>query len=305
MNVLSLFDGMSCGQIALKKAGIKFDNYFASEIDKYSIKVTNENFPNTKQLGDIKKINFKTLPKIDLIIAGSPCQGFSVAGKQLNFHDPRSALFFEFLRALKELSPKYFMLENVLMKKEYQEYISECLELQPTRIESSFFSAQKRSRLYWTNIPIGSYEDKGLVLSDIIETGMVDRDKSHCIDANYFKGTNLEYYLTKKRRQVVFEKSNKPILLGKIRKSQGYSVYHESGKSISLSSRGGGLADKTGLYHDDLCIRKLTVLECKRLQTVPEDYLMNVSNSQAYKMLGNGWTVDVVSHIFKGLRGEK
>lgn len=259
MNILSLFDGMSCGQIALNKAGIKYDNYFASEIDKYAIQVTKDNFPNTVHLGDVTKIDFKTLPKIDLLIGGSPCQGFSFAGKQLNFNDPRSALFFEYVRALKELKPKWFLLENVRMKKESENVISEHLGVGPVKIESSDFSAQKRTRLYWTNIPISEYTDKGIVLSDIIEHGLVDKDKSYCIDANYFKGTNLEQYLAKKRRQVVFEKSDKSI------------------------------------------IRKLTLLECKRLQTVPDDYKINVSNTQAYKMLGNGWTVDVIAHIFKNI----
>ena len=131
---------------------------------------------------------------------------------------------------------------------------------------------------------------------------MVDKDKSYCIDANYFKGTNLEQYLTKKRRQVVFEKSDKPIRLGAISKSMGTRVYHESGKSVCISAVGGGVGAKTGLYHDDYCIRKLTILECKRLQTVPDDYKMNVSNSQAYKMLGNGWTVDVIAHILGGIK---
>ena len=302
MNVLSLFDGMSCGQIALQKLGVNVDNYFASEVDKYAIKVSSDNFPNTKHLGDVTKIDFKSLPKIDLLIGGSPCQGFSFAGKQLNFNDPRSALFFEFVRALKETQPKYFLLENVVMKKEFQDLISEFLGVQPIRIESSDFSAQKRSRLYWTNIEILPYQNKGTVLSDIIEHGLVDRDKSYCIDANYFKGTNLEQYLTKKRRQVIFEKSDKPIRIGAVSKSMGTRVYHESGKSICLSALGGGWGAKTGLYHDDYCIRKLTVLECKRLQTVPDEYKMNVSNTQAYKMLGNGWTVDVIAHIFKGIK---
>jgi DNA-cytosine methyltransferase len=302
MNVLSLFDGMSCGQIALKKLGHKVNNYYASEVDKYAIKVSSDNFPTTIHLGDVTKIDFKSLPKIDLLMGGSPCQGFSFAGKRLNFNDPRSALFFEFVRALKEIKPKYFLLENVVMKQEFQDVISEHLGVLPVRIESSYFSAQKRSRLYWTNISIAPYEDKGIVLADIIEHGLVDRDKSYCIDANYFKGTNLEQYLSKKRRQIVFEKSNKPIRLGALTKSMGTRVYHESGKSVCISAVGGGWGAKTGLYHDDYCIRKLTVLECKRLQTVPDDYKMNVSNSQAYKMLGNGWTVDVIAHILNSIK---
>ncbi len=306
MNVLSLFDGMSCGQIALKKLGVKYNNYFASEIDKYAIKVTKDNFPNTIHIGDVTKIDFKSLPKIDLLIGGSPCQGFSFAGKQLNFNDPRSALFFEYVRALHELKPKYFLLENVRMKKESENIISEHLGVKPIMINSSLVSAQNRVRLYWTNLPVSQLEDKKIYLKDVLENGLIDRDKSYCIDANYFKGTNVEQYLLKKRRQVVFEKSDKPLKLGGIhgkngKVGQASKVSQESGKSICISAVGGGWGAKTGLYHDDYCIRKLTVLECKRLQTVPDDYLMNVSNTQAYKMLGNGWTVDVITHILKNM----
>lgn len=302
MNVLSLFDGMSCGQIALNRLGIKYDNYFACEIDKYAIQVTQHNYPNTIQLGDVTKVDFTKLPKIDLVIGGSPCQGFSFAGKQLAFDDPRSKLFFEYIRALKETNPKYFLLENVKMKKEYESVITELLGVEPIGINSSLVSAQNRKRLYWTNIHnVTTPTDKKIYLSDILEGGLVDRDKSYCIDANYFKGTNLQQYLTKKRRQIVFENTDKPIRLGEVSNSMGNRVYHESGKSICISAMGGGLGAKTGLYHDDYCIRKLTVLECKRLQTVPEDYIMNVSKSQAYKMLGNGWTVDVICHILKNM----
>lgn len=288
MNVLSLFDGMSCGQIALKKAGISIDNYFASEVDKYAIKVSSDNFPSTVHLGDVTKIDFKALPKIDLLIGGSPCQGFSFAGKQLNFNDPRSALFFEFVRALKESKPKYFLLENVVMKQEFQDVITEQLGVKPVKIESSDFSAQKRSRLYWTNISIEPYQDKEIVLSDIIEHGLVNRDKSYCIDANYFKGTNLEQYLTKKRRQVVFEKPHGYV-------KGGFSE-REKFATIRPATK-----DNYAVL-DGLTFRKLSVLECKRLQTVPDDYKMNVSNSQAYKMLGNGWTVDVIAHILGGIK---
>jgi DNA-cytosine methyltransferase len=307
MNVLSLFDGMSCGQIALNKLGIKYKNYLASEIDKYAISVTQENFPKTIQLGDIKKIDFKSLPKIDLLMGGSPCQGFSIAGKDLNFNDPRSALFFEYVRALRELKPKYFLLENVRMKKEYQEIISEYMGVEPVMINSSLLSAQNRVRLYWANLPISQPKDRKIYLKDVLENGLVDRDKSYCINANHFKGTNVEQYLLKKRKQVVFEKTDKPLKLGGIhgktgKVSQGGRVYHESGKSVTLMGLSGGWGAKTGLYHDDYCIRKLTVLECKRLQTVPDDYKMNVSNTQAYKMLGNGWTVDVIAHILKGIK---
>lgn len=153
INVLSLFDGISCGQVALERAGIKVNNYFASEIDKHAIKVTQSNYPNTIQIGDVTKVKGADLPKIDLLIGGSPCQGFSFAGKQLNFNDIRSKLFFEFVRLLEETKPKYFLLENVKMKKEYQNIITEYLEVEPITINSNLLSAQNRTRYYWTNIP--------------------------------------------------------------------------------------------------------------------------------------------------------
>ena len=183
MKVLSLFDGMSCTQIALKNLGIKVDTYYASEIDKYGIQIAQKNFPDTIQLGDVKDIKGKDLPEIDLIVAGSPCQGFSFAGKQLAFDDPRSALFFEFVRILKEVKPKYFLLENVRMKKEFQAVISEQVSniypectngglfgIEPILINSALLSAQNRNRLYWTNIPgIEQPDDLGIVLRDVLE----------------------------------------------------------------------------------------------------------------------------------------
>ena len=173
INILSLFDGMSCGQIALNKLGIEYDKYFASEIDPYTIKVTQHNYPNTIQLGDIRNIKGTDLPKIHLLIGGSPCQGFSFMGKQLNFDDPRSKLFFEYVRIKEEINPTYFLLENVKMKKEYQDVISEYLGVQPIEIDSRFVSAQKRRRLYWTNIPgITQPNDLKIFLKDII----IDRE---------------------------------------------------------------------------------------------------------------------------------
>ena len=170
MNVLSLFDGLSCGQIALNRADIKYDNYYASEIDKHAIKVTQHNYPNTIQLGSVTEIKGSDLPQIDLIIGGSPCQGFSFAGKQLNFDDPRSKLFFEFVRLKNELNPKYFLLENVVMKQEFQDVITEYLGVKPIKINSKLVSAQTRERLYWTNIPnVKEPEDCGITLSDILE----------------------------------------------------------------------------------------------------------------------------------------
>lgn len=213
INVLSCFDGMSGGQIALERAGIPVDNYFASEIDKYAIKVTMEHYPKTIQLGDIMGWREWSLPKIDLLIGGSPCQGFSNAGLGLNFDDPRSKLFFTYvdiLKALKEKNPDLqFLLENVKMKKEWQKIITDHVGVEPVLINSALVSAQNRQRLYWANWKIEQPEDKGILLKDIIEHGEVDRDKSYTIDANYFKGGSPKYiertYHGKSKRQAVFE----------------------------------------------------------------------------------------------------
>jgi DNA-cytosine methyltransferase len=304
MNVLSLFDGMSCGQLALERAGIQVTNYYAAEIDKFAIKVTQANFPSTLQLGDVTAIDPAKLPKIDILIGGSPCQGFSFAGKQLNFDDPRSKLFWEYVRLLNALKPKYFLLENVKMKKESMDVITEALGVEPIFINSNLVSAQNRQRYYWTNIPVDKLpDDKGIVLADVLEDGHVDRDKSHCIDANYFKGGNLKSYFEKHRRQLVFSKDGM-CHVGDAGISDKYAyvnrVYHPSGKGPSLvASDGGHLQPKVSKGTTEY--RKLTPLECERLQTVPEGYTDHVSDTQRYKMLGNGWTVDVVSHIMKGM----
>lgn len=312
MNVLSLFDGMSCGQIALERAGVKVDNYFASEVDKYAIEVTKKNYPATIHLGDVTKWREWGLPEIDLLIGGSPCQGFSKAGKQLNFDDPRSKLFFEFVNILGAVKPKYFLLENVRMKKEYQDVITEYLGVEPVIINSDLVSAQRRERLYWTNIPgIGQPADRGVLLEHILESGEVDRDKAYCLDANYFKGTNAGQYLCKKRRQVVWiipEATKK----GYVEVSEGQCIDLTFIKS--KTRRGRLMIEKSNCLTAstfNYCkvtndwFRKLTPIECERLQTVPENYTGCVSNTQRYRMLGNGWTVDVIAHIFKGLDGVK
>ncbi len=323
MNVLSLFDGMSCGQQAFERAGIKVDNYYASEIDKYAIKVTMANYPNTIQIGDIKKVFAKDLPFIHLVIAGSPCQGFSFSGKGLNFNDPRSKLFFEFVRILNELktiNPNIiFLLENVEMKYEYELIISKYLGVNPIKIDSSLVSAQNRTRLYWTNInqkqtglfgelmpDISQPKDKKILLQNILETGVVDRDKSYCIDANYWKGTTLEQYYLKSRRQIVFTEKRtleaKAIRKEYQKKGKDYSprrakelIAREDNKSNCLTT---SLTKEHILLDESGAFRKLTPLECERLQTVPDNYTNSVSNTQRYKMLGNGWTIDVIAHIF-------
>tara|TARA_B100000963_G_C22633157_1_gene676071 strand:- start:1108 stop:2613 length:1506 start_codon:yes stop_codon:yes gene_type:complete len=501
VKVLSLFDGMSCGQIALNKLGVSVDTYYASEIDKYAIEITQKNYPETVQVGDITKLKAEDFKDVDLILAGSPCQGFSFAGKQLAFDDPRSALFFEFIRLLKEIKPKYFLLENVRMKKEFIDVISEQVSkcypeilfgIEPILINSSLLSAQSRQRLYWTNIEgITQPKDKGIVLKDILEkepqkfTKMSDKfvkrngERNCMIDQTKEKASNLsamEYvkngrqgdYLAcdnKGRPQQVGKliekvkvrkhkvdipnlqhllrvfktysgKTNKTIaietdmpltkvehwfrtdssfaipsddvwyklkeVLGittdafdkqimefeikdgvyetkqRVYSDEGKSptlthgnadkliqigtavdinghdilkrVYSPEGKAPTLNTMGGGnrepkvacgrmvgrykvdgvrqdhkgsVAGKTTqmlelrrdqktnnlstvqkdnvLTKNDVYWRKLTPLECERLQTVPDNYTDGVSNTQRYKMLGNGWTVDVIAHILKNM----
>ena len=332
INVLSLFDGMSCGQIALERVGIKVNNYFASEIDKYAIQVTKHNYPNTKHIGDVTQVKGADLPKIDLLIGGSPCQGFSFAGKQLNFDDPRSKLFFEFVRLLEETKPKYFLLENVKMKKEYQDIITEYLGVEPIVINSNLVSAQNRTRYYWTNIPnIEQPKDKGLLLKDITEEGLQSlglaqrgryNEEGKVVQKYELNGTEKSNAMTTVSKDTLIfipvdKHSSKSglVCLGGVMKpthklwldngkllqrnfSQGNRVYSSEGKSATLNANSGGIGGKKGLYEIEGVIRKLTRLECERLQTVPDGYTSIVSDTQAIKMLGNGWTVDVIAHIF-------
>ena len=289
---------MSCGQIALDQLGIDVDKYYASEIDKYAIQITQKNYPNTIQVGDICKLDPKDFQDVDLIMGGSPCQGFSFAGKQLAFDDPRSKLFFEFVRMVEGIKPKYFLLENVRMKKEYLQVITDMLGVEPIFINSALVSAQSRQRYYWTNIPnIKEPEDRGIVLKDILENDFSsEKDKSYCIDANYFKGASVEQYKKKSRRQLV----SKPKQVGIATDINGHDilkrVYSPEGKSPTLNSMGGGNREPK-VAQKNLTWRKLTPLECERLQTVPDNYTEGVSNTQRYKMLGNGWTVEVIKHI--------
>lgn len=500
MNVLSLFDGMSCGRIALDRLGIPIDNYYASEIDKYAMKVSEANYPDIIQVGDITELDLSTLPKIDLIMGGSPCQGFSFAGKQLAFDDPRSALFFEFVRCVEELKPKYFLLENVRMKKEYLDVISEYMGVEPIMINSALVSAQNRVRYYWTNIPnIEQPKQRGIVLRDILETNpdsnldkMTNKQgKSYALTASYNGAVawnslqrkqrtmiptnkpvkvgmnveqvkvrkhevdiiSLQYLLRVKKKESsktnkqIAEETNAPItkvehwfrtdssfaipsddiwfklkeVLGiqtdvfdkqimefeyrdgvyeskqRVYSENGKSptltagnkeqyietydspkqvgtavdikghdqikrVYSPDGKSSTLTTCGGGhrepkvavfsedrinkfketlkdnpqpsangiiqlnnpshsssrvyspdgksptlMAGNSGggkepvKINDNVHWRKLTPVECERLQTVPDNYTNHVSNTQRYKMLGNGWTIEVITHILKNM----
>ena len=446
LKVLSLFDGMSCGQLALQKLGIEVDTYYASEIDKFAIQVTQANFPNTIQVGDVCELKAKDYQDIDLILAGSPCQGFSFAGKQLAFDDPRSALFFEFVRLLKEIKPKYFLLENVRMKQQFQDVITEQVsacypnhpgdlfgsQIKPILINSALLSAQNRQRLYWTNIPnVEQPVDKGIVLKDILvkeeewqeevpqylknnfhgepranQVRHIDVSKSKTLTASMYKG-QIQTWIKKdketKPKQVgiatdikghdilkrvyspdgksptlntmsggnrepkvvvgawrgrykddgktqqklelnrsgksnsltTVQKDNvivktEPNQINPSKKASGKQpymqdrIFHKEGKSHALTS---SFADRTnvgepklrtksktvrsggrGSYDrhewdsvDDLHWRKLTPLECERLQTVPDNYTNYVSNTQRFKMLGNGWTVDVIAHILNNM----
>lgn len=403
--VLSLFDGIRCGVVALQRAGIQFNRYYASEIDKYAIQIAEKNFPEAIQLGDVNNWREWNIDwsSVDLIIGGSPCQGFSVAGKQLNFNDHRSKLFFvyvDILNHVKNINPNVkFLLENVKMKKEYSDAISEMLSCKPVEINSALVSAQNRKRLYWTNIGnIEQPEDKKILLKDIVHENtstFLQDEKSYCIDANYNKAA-LSDYLRRGRRQQVFEELkefivpfdktlqilDKEVERGKVgffrKDSQSRRVYYIHDKAVTLCGDAGGGAAKMGQYlfgtintprgnnnggirqngekaptissskweHNNfLCfgcmnperinkkqngqrfndgckaytltgqeghgvliegyIRKLTPIECERLQTLPDNYTEGVSNAQRYKMLGNGWTVDVIAHILKYLHVNK
>jgi DNA (cytosine-5)-methyltransferase 3A len=407
---------MSCGMIALDRLGIKVDNYYASEIDKYAIQVSQANYPNIIHVGDITKLDLSTLPKIDLVMGGSPCQGFSFAGKQLAFDDPRSALFFEFVKCVKELNPKYFLLENVKMKKEYLDIISEYMGVEPIFINSSLVSAQSRQRYYWTNIPnVEQPKERGIVLRDILEeqanTYLTDKavaymnrnspkwsngksrkdiyikhesQKGMCLTANMHKGVpygviaidkpdKLDKMTTKdgkaycvtasytaaepknsiERKQrtmipledgqelpenitLVYDndgKSHKPQHIGtavdvramtEVRTPEANQIRYEhkrrTGKDWSprhmrhlverpdekMNTLTGALTKQHILQitkdpNQEVYWRKLTPLECERLQTVPDNYTNHVSNTQRYKMLGNGWTIEVIAHILKNM----
>ena len=288
LNVLSLFDGMSCGQIALDKLGVKVDNYFASEIDKYAMQVTMKNYPNTKQIGSVVDVRGEDLPNIDLMYGGSPCQGFSVAGKKLNFDDDRSKLFFEFVRVLKETNPKYFLLENVRMKQEWQDIVSEILGVKPININSSLLSPQNRNRLYWTNIPnIKQPKDKCLMVADFLLTDFLDK-----------------YYMSEKATKLIQDSLNKRNhnlddfnIISSWQKNYTISNKKCSAVTAAMGMGGGHVPMITELPY-----RKLTPIEIERMQTVPDNYTDGVSDTQRYKMLGNGWTVDVIAHIFKNLK---
>lgn len=311
MNVLSLFDGISTGRYCLERAGIQVDNYFSSEIDSNAIKISEKNYPDIIRLGDVTNIETIMLPRIDLVIGGSPCQGFSRAGKCLNFDDSRSKLFFEYVRILEEIKSYNpgvkFLLENVKMKNEWSQIITEHLGVEPIEINSKILSAQNRPRVYWTNIPVNPISDKNVSLEDIVEevdtTGFIEKD-----------GLLFDPSISEASRNLV------SVVDGEVRIKQstilGYIVAEDyDGINLdfptSKSRRGRVIKKKsptitrvqntTGIYYKGI-FRPFTVTELERLQTLPDGYTEGVSLSARKEAIGNGWTADVITHIFRGLR---
>ena len=395
MNVLSLFDGMSCGQQALQRIGIKIDNYFASEIDKYAIQVTMANYPNTIQLGSVVNVDGYSFPKIDLLIGGSPCQSFSFAGKRKGMStkdeqeiltlehylqlksegyefEGQSYLFWEYMRLLNEVKPKYFLLENVMMGEKWERILSKAIGVNPIMINSSLVSAQNRQRLYWTNIGLKSKglfgdlesiiqqpKDKGILLKDILESEVDDKyylsdrmtknmtfkneslniighsgtgGQKGVIHNNNGKCSSLCATDYTQPKQIICHnmmprssKSGKggtghlerqdgktycldtgntnavEILSCDYRYDEGIRI-RESGKYATLCTTSENGASGKPLVIKNKSIRRLTPIECERLQTVKDNYTNHVSDTQRYKMLGNGWTVDVIAHIFSYLK---
>lgn len=322
MKVLSLFDGISCAKVALERAGIIVEQYYASEIDKYAIQIAQKNFPNTIQIGSI--IGLKVDFQPDLLIGGSPCQDLSIAKKNRKGLDgERSGLFFEYVRILQEVKPKYFVLENVAsMPKEAKEIITRELGVEPVMINAALVSAQNRKRLFWVGKLVGDKykqvkielpEDRGILLKDILQknvdekynvslqhtSAMINTRKSKTLNippengkcgtltASYYKIPNDGNYIKR---------------IGQIGSgSQGNRIYSVDGKSVTLLGLGGGRGAKTGLYKQGTIIRKLTPIECERLQSLPDNYTEGISNTQRYKCLGNAFNADIVAHIIKSL----
>lgn len=385
MNILSLFDGMSCGQQAIERVGIKINNYFASEIDKYAITVTMANYPNTKQLGSVTQVDGYSLPKIDLLIGGSPCQSFSFAGKRKGMStkdeqeiltlehylelksqeyefEGQSYLFWEYMRLLNEVKPKYFLLENVMMGEKWEKILSKAIGVNPIMINSSLVSAQNRQRLYWTNIgmkPSGLFgdlestiqqpKDLGILLKDILEPEvdkkyflsqkMIDGFLGH--NKNHEGKTGFVWQPTEGNKKGAYLRANAALCAtdnsiivhntmprssktgkggtGPLKRQDGKTYCLDTGNTNALqivatqlgkSEKWGNCTNEKGKSYALLKlqpngiilnsrIRRLTPIECERLQTVKENYTNHVSDSQRYKMLGNGWTVDVIAHIFK------
>lgn len=286
MKILSLFDGISCGMVALERAGIPVEKYVAYEIEPNAIKISNKNYPQIEHCGDVTTADFTQYRGFDLLIGGSPCQSLSITQSKTRQNlDGKSKLFFEFVRAFEEVKPKYFLFENVAsMKDECKQVISECLGCEPIFINSSNFSAQERPRLYWTNIPVANYYSSKLVLKDIMQSK---------VEEKYFY--NCSFDKPNMTKQVC---TNLHIKGHDILKR----VMNPDFKCHTLTTCGGGNTQKKVM--DNGRPRKLTPVEYERLQTLPDDYTAGVSNTARYTAIGNGWTVDVIAHILKGLKNK-
>jgi DNA-cytosine methyltransferase len=292
IKVLSLFDGISCGQVALTQLGFEVD-YSASEIEKEAITITQKNFPNTKQLGDITKIVCQE-GDFDLIIGGSPCQSFSNAGNRLGM-EGKSGLFYEYLRILRDVKPKYFLLENVKMKKEWQDLISKEVGVEPIEINSTLVSGQNRKRLYWTNIPnVTQPEDRNIWLTDILEDVV---DEKYYLTESNIKTINRNFGSKGKTINLDVENS----LVEKITYPSRINQKFPPIKSPTLVAAMGMGGGNVPVIVRGGRIRKLTEKECERLQTLPDNYTAGISSTKRYKAIGNGWTVEVVKHILKNL----
>lgn len=377
MRVLSLFDGISCGRVALERAGLHVETYVAYEIDKFATKVSESNYPDIVRCGNVLEADFTQYKGFDLVMGGFPCTDLSIAKKdRKGLKGEHSILFWELVRAIKEVKPRHFLVENnASMPAADKAIITETLGVEPIMINSSLVSAQNRKRLYWTNIPgVVQPEDRHICLFDIIEDGLTYQDKSYTVTAIY-AGAQLKNTLERHQRAMVFQRargknkggfkfdksptltansrqtnnhaailicvnskdeigkqpsqSNKiysingkpaciteahkpyiaePIRIGQYGKGgQGQRIYSVRGKSVTLKSNGGGQGACTGLYKinlpdGDYIVRKLTPVECERLQTLPDNYTVAVSNTQRYKCLGNGWTIEVIAHFFMNLK---
>jgi DNA (cytosine-5)-methyltransferase 3A len=389
MKVLSLFDGISCGRLALERAGLPVECYDAFEIDKYAVTVSKSNYPGIFHHGDVFDGDFTKFKGYDLLLGGSPCTYWSIArkGRETTSDGMGFKLFMEYVRALHESECRYFLYENnYSIHQNIKDEISRYLGVEPVMINSALLSAQNRKRCYWTNIPnVTQPDDLGILLADILENGVPWQDKSYCMTSSY-NGAVLYNTLERKQRTMVAipidtidgkshtipatyyktgenpfssfgsergkqrvavpviaaaqrgryidggkteqhievredGKSNclttvqkntlvcAPVRVGQVGKGgQGQRIYSVRGKSVTLSANGGGQGAKTGLYKIDLpdgdyIIRKLTPVEAERLQTLPDNYTAGISNTQRYKCIGNGWTVDVIAHILGGLNG--
>ncbi len=272
-NILSVFDGLGGARIALDELDIEC-NYYASEIDTHAIKVHKENYPNTIQLGDIKNIKSSELPKIDLLIGGSPCQNLTMAGDKKGLDGEKSSLFFEFIRLKNEIKPKYFLLENVAsMKNTERDKITELMGVSPIKINSADFTAQNRNRYYWTNIKVDEWEKNGSVLKDVL-------------------GIDENYHLSKKHHEAFLRsyKWKSTDINGKSKVLMA-SYYKQPPHAPYIECKG----SESGF-------RMLSPIECERLQGLPDDYTKNASKTQRYKMIGNGFTVPVIKHLLKNMK---